>query len=84
DTIPVEKFSKGKTKIIDLKELLYRHEIAKTDDGIRLHINCACGNEKNLNPMLLKKAMLEKGIKMSAFLPVRLGFFDSEGNGFAS
>ena len=84
ETIPVEKFSKGKTKMIDLKELLYRHEVTATEDGVLLHINCACGNERNLNPMLLKKAMLEAGIQMSSFLPVRLGFFDENGNGFAS
>ncbi len=84
ESIPVEKFSKGKTKIIDLKELLYHWDTAPTEDGIRLHINCACGNEKNLNPMLLKKAMQEAGIQMSAFLPTRVGFYDADGNGFAS
>lgn len=84
ETIPVEKFSKGKTKMIDLKELLYRWDTMPTEDGIRLHINCACGNEKNLNPMLLKKAMLEECIQISAFLPTRTGFFDADGNGFAS
>ncbi len=84
ETILVEKFSKGKTKTIDLKELIFRHEITDTEDGITLFLNCACGNEKNLNPLLLLKAMRNAGIEISAFLPVRLGFYDADGNGFAS
>lgn len=84
DTICVEKFSKGKTKTIDLKELLYSFELLPHEEGILLKINCACGNDKNLNPMLLKKAMLENGIQMSAFLPTRTGFYDADGNGFQS
>ena len=84
DTIFVEKFSKGKTKIIDLKELIYSYEVLPHEEGVLLKLNCACGNDKNLNPMLLKKAMQEKGIGMSAFLPTRTGFYDAEGNGFQS
>lgn len=84
ESIPVEKFSKGKTKIIDLKELIYRWDTTPTEDGICLHLNCACGNEKNLNPMLIKKALLDAGIPLTAFLPTRTGFYDQDGNGFAS
>ncbi len=82
DSIVVEKFSKGKTKCIDLKELIFRLELKKTATGGQLLLNCACGNEKNLNPMLLKKAMVEAGIQLDAFLPVRLGFYDRDGQGF--
>lgn len=84
ETLPVEKFSKGKTKIIDLKELIYRYDLQETDDGINLFLNCACGNEKNLNPLLIKKAMQDAGITLQAFLPTRLGFYDAEGVGFSS
>ena len=84
ETIPFEKFSKGKTKTIDLKELIFRYELKNTEDGIHLSLNCACGNEKTLNPLLLKKAMLDSGIKITAFLATRLGFYDEDGNGFAS
>ncbi|MBO5409191.1 MAG: DUF2344 domain-containing protein [Clostridia bacterium] len=84
ETIPVEKFSKGKIKIIDLKELIFRYEITDTKDGVQLLLNCACGNEKNLNPLLLKKAMQTAGIEITAFSPVRLGFYDAEGNGFSA
>lgn len=83
DTIPFEKFSKGKTKTIDLKELIFRYEISDTEDGVMLSLNCACGNEKTLNPLLLKKAMADSGIHMTAFLATRLGFYDKDGNGFA-
>ena len=82
ETIPVEKFSKGKTKTIDLKELIFRYELTDTEDGVQLFLNCACGNEKNLNPLLLKKAMQTAGIEIAAFSPVRLGFYDDQGNGF--
>ena len=84
ETIPFEKFSKGKTKTIDLKELIFRYEITDTEDGVQLSLNCACGNEKTLNPLLLKKAMADNGIEITAFLATRLGFFDKDGNGFAS
>lgn len=84
ESIPVEKFSKGKTKLIDLKELIYSFSLFPHEEGVLLTLNCACGNEKTLNPMLLKKAMLEKGIKMAAFLPTRMGFYDADGNGFQS
>lgn len=84
ETIPFEKFSKGKTKTIDLKELIFRYEITDTEDGVQLSLNCACGNEKTLNPLLLKKAMADNGVEITAFLATRLGFFDKDGNGFAS
>lgn len=84
ESIPVEKFSKGKTKLIDLKELIYSFSLSPHEEGVLLTLNCACGNEKTLNPMLLKKAMLEKGIRMAAFLPTRIGFYDADGNGFQS
>ncbi len=84
ESIPVEKFSKGKTKLIDLKELIYSFRVSPHEEGVLLTLNCACGNEKTLNPMLIKKAMLEKGIKMAAFLPTRTGFYDADGNGFQS
>lgn len=84
ETILVEKKAKGKIKTVDLKPLIYRYQISKVDKGICLELNCACGNEKNLNPMLIKKAMTENGISFTAFLPVRTGFYDKDGNGFAS
>ena len=84
ETIPFEKFSKGKTKTVDLKELIFRYEITDTKEGVNLSLNCACGNEKTLNPLLLKKAMLDSGIRITAFLATRLGFYDKDGNGFAS
>ncbi len=84
ETIPFEKFSKGKTKTVDLKELIFRYEITDTGEGVNLSLNCACGNEKTLNPLLLKKAMLDSGIRITAFLATRLGFYDKDGNGFAS
>ena len=84
DSIPVEKISKGKTRTIDLKELIYSYVVLPHEEGAFLKLNCACGNDKNLNPMLLKKAILEKGIQMSAFLPTRTGFYDAEGKGFQS
>lgn len=83
ETISFEKFSKGKTKTIDLKELIFRYEITDTRDGVNLSLNCACGNEKTLNPLLLKKAMIDSGINLTAFLATRLGFYDKDGNGFA-
>ena len=84
ETIPFEKFSKGKTKTIDLKELMFGYELTNTEDGLTLRLNCACGNEKTLNPLLLKKAMIDNGIEITAFLATRLGFYDKDGNGFAS
>ena len=83
ETIPFEKFSKGKTKTIDLKELIFRYNLQDTEDGVLLSLNCACGNEKTLNPLLLKKAMIDSGINITAFLATRLGFYDKDGNGFA-
>ena len=84
ETLPVLKVSKGKPKEIDVKALIYRYRIENTDEGVLLCLNCACGNEKNLNPMLLKKLILEEGIQMNAFLPVRTGFYDANGAGFGS
>ena len=80
----MEKFSKGKTKTINLKELIFRYGVTDTEDGVKLSLNCACGNEKTLNPMLLKKAMIDSGIHITAFLATRLGFYNEEGASFSS
>ncbi len=84
EAILVEKFSKGKTKTINLKELIFRYSVTDTEDGVMLSLNCACGNEKTLNPMLLKKAMIDSGIHITAFLATRLGFYNEEGASFSS
>ncbi len=84
EEILVEKFSKGKTKTINLKELMFRYGVTDTEDGVTLTLNCACGTEKTLNPMLLKKAMIDSGIKITAFLATRLGFYNEDGASFSS
>lgn len=84
EEILVEKFSKGKTKTINLKELIFCYGVTDTEDGVKISLNCACGNEKTLNPMLLKKAMIDSGIKITAFLATRLGFYNEEGKSFSS
>ncbi len=80
--IEIEKKAKGKIKIIDLKEYIY--DISVETNGENSSVKCvlACGQQKNLNPMLIKKALEKDGIEIFRFLPVRLDVTDENGEDF--
>ncbi len=80
--INVEKKSKGKTKIINLKDYIYEASFDKKDGFMIMNCTLACGQQKNLNPMLMKKAIEESGIDVYRFLPVRTDVTDENGEDF--
>lgn len=82
DVIEVEKKAKGKIKIIDLKEYIYSYDFKKENDDFVIKCELACGNKKNLNPNLIKKAMEDDGIVIDSFLPVRFDVLDEENEDF--
>lgn len=82
DIIEVEKTSKGKTKIINLKEYIYETSYEKNEDGMVLKCTLACGQKKNLNPMLMKKAIESEGVTLKRFLPLRLDVTDENNEDF--
>ncbi len=80
--INVEKKAKGKIKIINLREYIYDISIQENSESLSLKCVLACGQQKNLNPMLIKKALEEEGIEVFRFLPVRLDVTDENGEDF--
>lgn len=82
DVIEVEKKAKGKIKIINLKEYIYSYDFLKKDGDFVIKCSLACGNKKNLNPNLIKKAMEESGIEISSFLPFRYDVLDENNEDF--
>ena len=80
----VEKKSKGKIKLINLIELIHEIKFENTKDGIKINLVCACGNNKNLNPMLIKKAIASQNINSEVFFAERTGLLDANGLGFTS
>lgn len=82
DVIEVEKKAKGKIKIINLKEYIYSVNFEKKDEDILLKCELACGNQKNLNPNLIKKAMENQNIGINSFLPVRYDVLDENNEDF--
>lgn len=76
--INTEKKAKGKIKIINLKEYIHRMNFEKTPDGLTIDCILACGNEKNLNPMLIRKAILNENISIEVFNATRLDIFDND------
>jgi hypothetical protein len=57
DELQVEKIRKGRTKIIDVRQLVLK---ASETDGL-LCVMVKAGNQSNLNPRLLIKAINNKG-----------------------
>jgi radical SAM-linked protein len=82
DVMEVEKTSKGKTKIINLKEYIYDISYKKDDESLILKCTLACGQQKNLNPMLMKKAIENEGLAFRRFLPLRLDVTDGNNEDF--
>lgn len=82
EEIMTEKKAKGKIKLINLKEYIHSVILTETEDGFFARCILACGNEKNLNPMLIRKAILKEEIKLDAFNALRLGIYDKDMNGF--
>jgi radical SAM-linked protein len=82
DEIFVEKKAKGKIKTINLKEYIYECNIEKTIIGLDIKLCCACGNTKNLNPLLIKKAILTNNINLDDFSVKRTGVFDGNMDDF--
>lgn len=78
DEINTEKKAKGKIKIINLKEYIHKISFEKTADGLTVSCLLSCGNEKNLNPMLIRKAIIKENIELEVFNAARLGIFDNE------
>lgn len=76
--INTEKKAKGKIKIINLKEYIHELDFIKTENGLKIKCLLSCGNEKNLNPMLIRKALLKENISLEAFNATRLSIYDSE------
>lgn len=76
--INTEKKAKGKIKIINMREYIHKIDFEKTENGLIINALLACGNEKNLNPMLMRKAMLTEGIKIQVFNATRTNIFDGE------
>ncbi len=82
DEINVEKKAKGKIKLINLKEYIYSAEFEKKDEFFVIKCVLACGQQKNLNPMLIKKALSENGFEIFKFLPVRFDVTDENNEDF--
>lgn len=80
--INVEKKAKGKIKLINLCEYIYDILIEENDGDFVLKCTLACGQSKNLNPMLIKKALSEDGFEVLRFLPVRFDVTDENGEDF--
>jgi len=80
----VEKKAKGKIKLINLIELIkeIKFEYPPEGGGVRLNLICACGNTKNLNPMLMKKAFILNGVHIDDFSAERTDLLDAEFKGF--
>jgi len=76
--INTEKKAKGKIKIINLKEYIYQLDFEKVQGGIRIKCLLSCGNEKNLNPMLIRKALLNENISFDTFNATRLAIYDGD------
>lgn len=82
ETIEVEKKAKGKIKIIDLKEYIYSYSFEEHGNEKSIKCELACGNQKNLNPNLMKKAMENDNISINSFLPVRYDVLDENNEDF--
>ena len=80
--INTEKKAKGKIKIINLKEYIHELDFEKTQDGMKIKCLLSAGNEKNLNPMLIRKALLKENISLHLFNATRLYIYDSQMNEF--
>lgn len=82
EEIMTEKKAKGKIKLINLKEYIHTAVFSEIEGGVSARCVLACGNEKNLNPMLIRKTMKAEGIKLEIFNALRLGIYDKNMNGF--
>lgn len=82
DEINTEKKAKGKIKIINLKEYIHEMNFQETADGLNIDCILACGNEKNLNPMLIRKALIKENFNIEIFNADRIDVFDAEFKGF--
>lgn len=80
--INVEKKAKGKIKTINLRDYIYEISLEKNEENLCIKCVLACGQSKNLNPMLIRKALLEEGIEVFKFLPVRLDVADENDEDF--
>ena len=74
----VEKKTKGKIKQINLIELIHEIKFSRVIDGILINLICACGNTKNLNPMLIKKALTLNGVHIDDFSAERSNLLDAD------
>ena len=83
DEINTEKKAKGKIKIINLKEYIHNINFEKTANGLKIDCLLNCGNEKNLNPMLIRKAILKENISLDVFNATRLCVYDNDMKEFA-
>ena len=82
DEINTEKKAKGKIKIINLKEYIHEMNFQETADGLNIDCILACGNEKNLNRMLIRKALIKENFDIEIFNADRIDVFDAEFKGF--
>ena len=82
DVLEVEKTTKGKTKVINLKEYIYEFSYDKKEDCLIINCVLSCGQQKNLNPMLIKKALEKNGLVIKRFLPLRLDVTDEKNEDF--
>ena len=82
EEIMTEKKAKGKIKLINLKEYIHTAVFTEIPGGVSVRCVLACGNEKNLNPMLIRKTMKAEGINFDIFNALRLGIYDKDMNGF--
>ena len=82
DKLLVEKKSKGKTKLINLIELIKEIKTEVLDNKLEIHLICSCGNTKNLNPLLIKKAIISNNIHIDDFSAERTDLLDADFKSF--
>jgi radical SAM-linked protein len=54
--------------------------VANIENGLLLNLICACGNNKNLNPFLIKKVIAAHGFDVITFDVTRCGCYDENFN----
>ncbi len=80
ESIPVEKKTKKGTTAVDLKQELQILETNWKEDGWNIRVIAPCGNQKNVNPLLLVQALIEN--KEQLYRISRCRFFTKTGEEF--
>lgn len=84
DKIEVEKKTKKGMSVVDLKTEFDIDSVREANGGIDIVMTCPCGNQKNINPLLLLPPMFASfgDGENPVYSLLRHGFYDAEGNEF--